>query len=81
MKLRMENPREEVKDVVLGLLQKPTLKGQAEVIRRYCTEDIEFYYLYFNVKGAREMTVIYQVAQVCELPKNMLEHLQSPILE
>lgn len=62
----MENPREDVKDVILGLLDRPTLRGQAAVLKKYCLPDVEFFYLYFNTKGLREMTVIYQVAQVCQ---------------
>ncbi|KAG0579216.1 hypothetical protein KC19_4G082600 [Ceratodon purpureus] len=60
----MENPREDVKDVILGLLDRPTLRGQAAVLKKYCLPDVEFFYLYFNTKGLREMTVIYQVAQI-----------------
>jgi hypothetical protein len=60
----MENPREDVKDVILGSLDRPTLRGQAATLQKYCLPDVEFYYLYFNTKGIREMTAIYQIAQV-----------------
>jgi hypothetical protein len=49
---------------VLGLLDKPILKGQAEVIQRYCCPNSEFYYLSFNTIGIRAMTTIHQIAQV-----------------
>lgn len=64
----MENPREDVKEVVLALLDKPTLNRQAQAVSKYCTPDVLFYYLFFNVQGTEAMTVIYQIAQVTKHP-------------
>lgn len=60
----MQDPREDIKDVVRGLLNRPSLKQQAETVQKYCTPGVKFYSLFFNTTGRDEMTVIYQLAQV-----------------
>eukprot|EP00897_Mesotaenium_endlicherianum_P010305 jgi/Mesen1/9302/ME000060S08739 len=57
----MENPREEITDVVRGLVTKPSLKQQAEVIHRYFTEDCSFSHFLLELRESREdLTAIYQ---------------------
>ncbi|KAG6541267.1 hypothetical protein Mapa_017318 [Marchantia paleacea] len=57
----MENPGEEVADVVRALVKKPTFKQQADVIRQYFTPDATFFHVYVNVyKGHAPVTAIYQ---------------------
>jgi hypothetical protein len=60
----MEDPASEVAGVVRALVDKPTLRRQAETLKKYATDDVEFYHFYANVNaGLRALIAIYQAAQ------------------
>ncbi|KAG0565438.1 hypothetical protein M758_8G185700 [Ceratodon purpureus] len=60
----MEDPANEVEGVVRALVDKPTLRRQAETLKKYATNDVEFYHFYANVNsGLRALIAMYQAAQ------------------
>jgi hypothetical protein len=65
VQIAMEDPRMEIEDVVRGLVEKPTLRRQAAVLRKYFTPDVQFYHLYINTNGGlRDLIAIYQFAEL-----------------
>jgi len=60
----MENPKEDVLNVVRTLVTKPTLAGQAETIRRFFSPDVRFYHYYIDTVGREELIAIYQFAEL-----------------
>nr|XP_024366431.1 uncharacterized protein LOC112277867 isoform X2 [Physcomitrium patens] len=61
----MEDPANEVEGVVRLLVDKPTLLRQAETLKKYFTNDVEFYHLYLNTNcGLRALIAIYQLGQL-----------------
>jgi hypothetical protein len=65
VQIAMEDPRREIEDVVRGLVEKPTLRRQAAVLRKYFTPDVQFYHLYINTNGGlRDLIAIYQFAEL-----------------
>lgn len=61
----MEDPAREAEGLVRALVDKPTLRRQDETLRRYFTDDVEFYHLYINTNmGLRTLIAIYQMAQL-----------------
>lgn len=61
----MEDPANEVEGVVRALVDKPTLLRQAKTLKKYFTNDVEFYHFYINTScGLRALTAIYQIAQL-----------------
>ena len=61
----MEDPKNDIQDVVRGLVNTPTLMRQAAVLQKYFTEDVKFYHFLINTNGGREdLTAIYQMAEV-----------------
>lgn len=65
----MENPKQEIQDVVRSLIQRPTLQRQAETIQKYFASDAKFYHFYIDTgsepeDGAEDLTSIYQCAEV-----------------
>jgi len=61
----MEDPANEVEGVVRALVDKPTLLRQAKTLKKYFTNDVEFYHLYINTNcGLRALIAIYQMAQL-----------------
>ncbi|KAI5062998.1 hypothetical protein GOP47_0021545 [Adiantum capillus-veneris] len=60
----MEDPREDVKKVIGQLVCRPTLQQQAEALRTYFTPDAHFYHFYINIAGRRDLTAIYQMAEL-----------------
>ncbi len=60
----MEDPRNEIRDVVLGLTNHPSLKGQAAVLQKYFTQDVEFYNVWLNAKGLANLICIYNMGEV-----------------
>ncbi|CAM6056976.1 unnamed protein product [Sphagnum tenellum] len=60
----MEDPRNEIRDVVLGLTDHPSLKGQAAVLQKYFTQDVEFYNVWLNAKGLANLICIYNMGEV-----------------
>ena len=62
--VKMEDPANEVEGVVRALVDKPTLRRQAETLKKYATNDVEFYHFYANVNsGLRALIAMYQAAQ------------------
>lgn len=61
----MEDPPNDIQYVVRGLVEKPTLRRQAEVVRKYFTDDVQFYHFYLNTSGGvKDLTAIYQMAEL-----------------
>ncbi|CAM6051251.1 unnamed protein product [Sphagnum compactum] len=61
----MEDPRTDIEYVVRGLVEKPTLRRQAAVLRKYFTPDVQFYHFYINTNGGlRDLIAIYQFAEL-----------------
>jgi hypothetical protein len=61
----MEDPAREVEGVVRALVDKPTLRRQAETLQRYFTPDVEFYHPYIQSNwGLTALIAIYQVAEL-----------------
>ncbi|KAH8937898.1 hypothetical protein BDL97_16G054200 [Sphagnum fallax] len=60
----MEDPRNEIRDVVLGLTDHPSLEGQAAVLQKYFTQDVEFYNVWLNAKGLANLICIYNMGEV-----------------
>lgn len=65
----MENPKQEIQDVVRALIQTPTLQRQAETIQKFFAPDAKFYHFYIDTgsepqDGAEDLTSIYQFAEV-----------------
>lgn len=59
----MEDPENEVKLLVRGLVDKPTLRRQGEVLKKYFTPDVEFYHMHLNTNtGLKALIAIYQMA-------------------
>ncbi len=65
VKVWMEDPRTDIEHVVRGLVEKPTLRRQAAVLRKYFTPDVQFYHFYINTNGGlRDLIAIYQFAEL-----------------
>ena len=61
----MEDPLNEMEGVVRGCVDKPTLRRQAQTLKKYFTEDVKFYHFYINLNtGLRSVIAIYQMAQL-----------------
>lgn len=60
----MEDPVRDVEGLLHALLDKPTLRQQEETLRRYFTEDVEFYHFYVNSRGLSTLIALYHVGKV-----------------
>ncbi|MCO5605916.1 hypothetical protein L7F22_060102 [Adiantum nelumboides] len=58
----MEDPKEEIADVVRGLLGRPSFKQQAEVLSHYYAPDARFYHYLVDVhSGIDDIISVYQL--------------------
>ncbi|GJP49847.1 hypothetical protein CLOM_g9007 [Closterium sp. NIES-68] len=58
----MEDPRHDAARVISALVTRPTLRRQAEVIRRCISSRVRFTHFLVDVaSGAADLTAIYQV--------------------
>ncbi|KAJ7560503.1 hypothetical protein O6H91_04G132700 [Diphasiastrum complanatum] len=61
----MQDPKREILDVLRGLVDKPSLRKQAEILRYYFTPDCKFYHFYINIgSGVEDLICIYQLAEL-----------------
>ncbi|KAJ7560502.1 hypothetical protein O6H91_04G132600 [Diphasiastrum complanatum] len=61
----MQDPKREIRDVLRGLVDKPSLRKQAEILRYYFTPDCKFYHFYINIgSGVEDLICIYQLAEL-----------------
>lgn len=61
----MQDPEKEIKHVVRGLVEKPTLERQAAVLKKYFTEDVVFtHFLINSTGGLKDLSAIYQMAEL-----------------
>ena len=61
---QMEDPARDVEGLLHALLDNPTLLQQEETLRRYFTEDVEFYHFYVNSRGLSTLIALYHVGQL-----------------
>jgi len=63
--VKMEDPLNEVEGVIRACVDHPTLQRQAETLKKYCTNDVEFYHFYINLNsGVRGLIAMYNLAQL-----------------
>eukprot|EP00850_Spirogloea_muscicola_P004352 SM000018S03717 [mRNA] locus=s18:1102258:1103507:+ [translate_table: standard] len=61
----MQDPKREIVDVVRGLVTRPSLQQQADIIRRYFAPDVSFSHYYISIgRSAADLTAIYQFANL-----------------
>lgn len=61
----MEDPANEVEGLVRALVDEPTLQRQAQTLRKFFTNDVEFYHFYINTNcGLRALIAIYQMSHL-----------------
>ncbi|EFJ30391.1 hypothetical protein SELMODRAFT_440311 [Selaginella moellendorffii] len=59
----MENPAKEVPKVIEGLVGRPSLAQQRQILHRYFAPDCEFYHIYINTRGLEDLSSMYQFAE------------------
>lgn len=60
----MEDPARDVEGFLHTLLDNPTLRQQEETLRRYFTEDVEFYHFYVNSRGLSTLIALYHIGKL-----------------
>eukprot|EP00850_Spirogloea_muscicola_P017565 SM000152S01553 [mRNA] locus=s152:251045:252296:+ [translate_table: standard] len=61
----MQDPKKEIVEVVRGLVTRPSLQQQADIIRRYFAPDVSFSHYYISIgRSAADLTAIYQFANL-----------------
>eukprot|EP00850_Spirogloea_muscicola_P004620 SM000020S05970 [mRNA] locus=s20:111573:112827:- [translate_table: standard] len=61
----MQDPKREIVDVVRGLVTRPSLQQQADIIRRFFAPDVSFSHYYISIgRSAADLTAIYQFANL-----------------
>lgn len=59
----MEDPRNEIADIVRALVTRPSLEQQASVLQKYFSPKVKFFHYYIDTLGLDDLTAIYQFAE------------------